>query len=115
MTPAADPTRQGEFDFLIAPIMGRQRQLATAREAATIFQVNPQTVYNLVEAGKLESFADPDMVFPPVRITRRSIEARLVRMCGLPKDEFVELLLGAAKTLTQRQRSEFLRRLSALN
>ncbi len=87
--------------------------LMTAKAVAQFMEFEVSTIYTLVEGGELEVFRRPGPDKSHIRITRRSVLARLAAMATQPPPETLPLLVFLAGTLSERQRAKLVAELEA--
>lgn len=93
-------TDQNEFDFLCP----YSKPLLRPDEVASVFRFDRDTIYTLAEEGKLEPHQG-DAARSHIRITRRSVLARLALTARYEADDIIPAVLNIIKTLSPKQRA----------
>lgn len=100
------PAEQSHFDFLV-PVT---KELLRVDEVITILRQQKDTVYALVEEGKLEAHQN-DRRSAHYRITRRSVIAHLAATATYEPADFLDTVAALCKRLPPAQRNTLAKRL----
>jgi excisionase family DNA binding protein len=107
MTPPK--TDQAFFDFLV-PVT---KELLRVDEVMTILRMEKDTVYALVDSGKLEAHQS-DGRRCHYRITRRSVVAHLALTAKYEPTDFLDTILRLIARLPSGQRADLTKRIQTL-